>query len=88
MTTKPNLGALFGAGESNTFLGLPSYTESKEVSASSVFIGARGATPYGSVGSYCRNAPSALRKSIASLCHCMKLTFQKIVKRFTMLCRR
>ena len=67
MATKPDLGALFGAGESKTFLGLPSYTQSKEVSASSVFIGAPGATPYGTVGSYCCNAPSALRQSIATL---------------------
>jgi len=67
MAIKPDLGALFGAGDSKTFLGLPSYTESKEVRASSVFIGAPGATPYGAVGSYCKNAPSALRKSIASL---------------------
>ena len=67
MTTKPDLGALFGAGDSKTFLGLPSFTQSNEARASSVFIGAPGATPYGSVGSYCRNAPSALRKSIASL---------------------
>ena len=67
MATKPDLGALFGAGESKTFLGLPSYMQSKELRASSVFIGAPGATPYGAVGSYCRNAPAALRKSIASL---------------------
>ena len=37
------------------------------MAASSAFIGVAGATPYGSVGSYCRNAPEALRKSIASL---------------------
>jgi len=64
---KPDLAALFGATPADTFLGLPDCSELLELDASSVFIGAPGATPYGTVGSYCKNAPNALRKSIASL---------------------
>jgi len=66
-TSKPDLAALFGATQADTFLGLPSCKDLEQLDASSVFIGAPGATPYGSVGSYCRNAPAALRQSIASL---------------------
>ena len=64
---EPDLAALFGATPADTFLGLPKCNNLEQLDASSVFIGAPGATPYGSVGSYCKNAPSALRKSIASL---------------------
>jgi len=67
MTTKPNLAALFGATKADTFLGLAKCSDLNNLDASSVFIGVPGATPYGSVGSYCRNAPRALRQSIASL---------------------
>jgi agmatinase len=38
-----------------------------ELAAPIALIGAPCATPYGSVGAYCRNGPEALRKSIASL---------------------
>ena len=64
---KPDLAALFGATPADTFLGLPKCNDLEQLDASSVFIGAPGATPYGSVGSYCKNAPTALRESIASL---------------------
>ena len=64
---KPDLAALFGATPADTFLGLPKCNDLEQLNASSVFIGAPGATPYGTVGSYCKNAPAALRKSIASL---------------------
>ena len=64
---KPDLAALFGATPADTFLGLPKCNDLEQLDASSVFIGAPGATPYGSVGSYCKNAPKALRESIASL---------------------
>lgn len=65
--SKPNLGALFGATPADTFLGLPKCADLEKLDASSVFIGACGATPYGAVGSYCKNGPEALRQSIASL---------------------
>jgi len=67
MNSTPDLAALFGATDASTFLGLPACNNPEDLHASSVFIGAPGATPYGSVGSYCQNAPNALRKSIASL---------------------
>ena len=67
MTSKPNLAALFGATKADTFLGLAKCSDLRNLDASSVFVGVPGATPYGSVGSYCRNAPKALRHSIASL---------------------
>ncbi len=66
-SAKPDLASLFGATQADTFLGLPSCKNLEQLDASSVFIGAPGATPYGAVGSYCRNAPKALRKSAASL---------------------
>lgn len=65
--SKPDLAALFGASEVNTFLGLEERKILDKFDASSAFIGAPGATPYGAVGAYCRNAPQALRDSIASL---------------------
>ena len=64
---KPDLAALFGATPADTFLGLPRCSDLEKLDASSVFIGVPGATPYGAVGSYCKNAPDALRQSIASL---------------------
>jgi len=67
MTSKANLAALFGASNASTFLGLHECNDLNDLHASSVFIGVPGATPYGSVGSYCRNGPTAIRKSIASL---------------------
>lgn len=67
MTGKPDLGALFGATPASTFLGLEKCDDLDRMDASSAFIGAPGATPYGSVGAYCRNAPDALRKATSSL---------------------
>lgn len=67
MTEKPDLGALFGATPASTFLGLEKCDDLGKLDASSVFIGVPGATPYGSVGAYCRNAPDALRKATSSL---------------------
>ena len=67
MSDKPDLGALFGAIDASTFLGLEACSNFSELDASSAFLGVPGATPYGSVGAYCRNAPAALRKSAAVL---------------------
>ena len=67
MTGKPNLAGLFGAQNVETFLGLEACRLLDELAAPIALIGAPCATPYGSVGAYCRNAPDALRKSIASL---------------------
>lgn len=67
MTGKPNLAALFGATEATTFLGLQACKDLDAIDASSAFIGAPCATPYGSVGAYAQNGPTSLRKAIGSL---------------------
>ncbi len=67
MAKKPDLAALFGATDASTFLGLRRVSPADKFSASSAYIGAPGATPYGSVGAYCHNAPVVLRRAIASL---------------------
>lgn len=67
MSKKPDLAALFGATDSSTFLGLEACTDFDTIDASSAFIGAPCATPYGSVGAYAQNGPSSLRKAISSL---------------------
>lgn len=67
MTGKPDLAALFGATEAKTFLGLDACDDLETIDASSAFIGAPCATPYGSVGAYARNGPESLRRAIGSL---------------------
>ncbi|MEP3196250.1 MAG: arginase family protein [Lentilitoribacter sp.] len=67
MNDKPDLGALFGAIDAETFLGLDKCEDLAHIDASCAFIGAPCATPYGSVGAYAQNGPSSLRKAIASL---------------------
>lgn len=67
MTRKPDLAALFGATDASTFLGLDACDDLEAVTASSAFLGAPCATPYGSVGAYAQNGPASLRDAIASL---------------------
>jgi agmatinase len=67
MSNKPDLAALFGATEAKTFLGLDACGDFENIDASSAFIGAPCATPYGSVGAYAQNGPASLRKAIVSL---------------------
>lgn len=64
---KIDLGALFGANtEATTFLGLEEVRDLSAVTAPIAILGAGCATPYASVGAYCRNAPAALRAATAS----------------------
>ena len=56
-----NLGSMFDADDSGTFLGLPSATLSDLRGADVVVMGAPCATPYLSVGPYCKDAPAAIR---------------------------
>ena len=65
MTQGRDIGAMFGAAPSETFLGLPSAGELAAVEARAVIIGAPGATPYASVGSYCAGAPKAIRAALS-----------------------
>ncbi len=68
MNQKPDLGALFGAAaETATFLGLEACTDLAALNAPIALIGAPCATPYRSVGAYCRNAPDALRRATGAL---------------------
>jgi agmatinase len=67
MNNKPDLAALFGATAADTFLGLARCDNLNTIDASSAFIGAPCATPYGSVGAYAQNGPDSLRQAIASL---------------------
>ena len=56
-----NLGSMFDADESAAFLGLPSATLADLQGADIVVMGAPCATPYLSVGPYCKEAPAAIR---------------------------
>jgi agmatinase len=56
-----SLGSMFDADDSGTFLGLPSVTPEDLHGADIVVIGAPCATPYSSVGPYCKDAPAAIR---------------------------
>jgi agmatinase len=61
-----NLGSMFGAGDSGTFLGLPSVALESIDGVDIVLIGAPCATPYASVGPYCKDAPAAIRAASAT----------------------
>lgn len=67
MSGKPDLGALFGATDAATFLGLEACEDLESIDASSAFLGVPSATPYGSVGAYARHGPASLRKASSAL---------------------
>lgn len=67
MVSQPNLAALYGASETSTFLGFQSWPDLSKLEAPIALLGVPGATPYASVGAYCRNGPAALRRGMASL---------------------
>lgn len=68
MSERPDLGALFGAAaKTTTFLGLEPCADLDALKAPIALIGVPCATPYVSVGAYCRNAPDALRQATSSL---------------------
>lgn len=67
MTGTADLGALFGAPGAETFLGLPRCDDLTRLDAPVALLGVPGATPYESVGAYCRHAPDALRQATAAL---------------------
>jgi agmatinase len=56
-----SLGAMFGAGEGKTFMGLPEGDLEALGPARVVVLGAAGCTPYPSVGFYCAGGPAAIR---------------------------
>jgi agmatinase len=56
---------MFGAPETETFLGLPNAESGAASDAAMAILGAPCATPYRSVGPYCAAAPRAIRQAIA-----------------------
>lgn len=66
MSGKPDLAALFGAPDVDTFFGL-ARAEPGDGGASAALIGVPGATPYAGVGAYCAGAPAALRRASGAL---------------------
>ncbi len=60
------LGTMFGAQDSETFLGLPKCPDLGRLAAGIVVIGADCATPYASVGAYCAGGPAAIRAAGAA----------------------
>lgn len=67
MSEKPDLAALFGATAATTFFGLDACDDLDNINASSAFVGAPCATPYGSVGAYAKNGPASLRAAMSAL---------------------
>jgi agmatinase len=65
MTRRPDLGAMFGATATETFLGLPKAENLAALEAKIAILGVPCATPYRSVGPYCAGAPRAIRAAIA-----------------------
>lgn len=63
--TKRDIGAMFGAANSETFMGLPKAGDLSKLDARVAIIGAPCATPYPAVGAYCAGAPKAIREGIA-----------------------
>jgi len=60
------LGAMFGAGRVDTFMGLPACRDLSRLEARIVIMGAAGCTPYPSVGFYCAGGPAAIRAAGAA----------------------
>jgi agmatinase len=65
MTQRRDIGALFGATETETFLGLPKAEDLAALDAKIAILGVPCATPYASVGPYCAGAPRAIRAAVA-----------------------
>lgn len=61
-----SLGEMFGAGQPETFMGVPGGADLRQVEADVVVIGADGCTPYGTVGHYCAGGPAAIRAGAAA----------------------
>lgn len=67
MSAAPDIAALLGAGAADTFFGLPACADLSALEAPAALIGVPGASPYRSVGPYCRNGPAALRAATAPI---------------------
>lgn len=60
------LGTMFGAGASETFMGIPRCRDLSRLQAKIALIGADGCTPYPAVGFYCAGGPAAIRAAGAA----------------------
>lgn len=65
MAKSDTIGKMFGAGDVDTFLGLPACGDVSQLTAAVALLGVPCATPYVSVGPYCAGAPDAIRAAIA-----------------------
>ena len=65
MAKSNTIGQMFGAGDVDTFLGLPACADVGQLDAAAAILGVPCATPYVSVGAYCAAAPEAIRAAIA-----------------------
>jgi agmatinase len=58
-----NLATMFGAGATDTFMGLPRCRDLARLDVRMALLGADGCTPYPSVGFYCAGGPQAIRSA-------------------------
>lgn len=65
MADRQTIGAMFGAGSGDTFLGLDSCRDLERLESPIALLGVPCATPYPTVGAYCANGPGAIRQAIA-----------------------
>ena len=65
MSKQPRIDQMFGAVNADTFLGLPACDDIKSTQAAVAILGVPVMTPYRSIGSYCTQAPRAIREVIA-----------------------
>lgn len=61
-----DIGTMFGAGQAETFMGLPACPDLATLEARIALIGAPSGTPYANVGAYCAGAPAAIRAAAAA----------------------
>lgn len=65
--SKKSIDMLYGSGlGAKSFMGLPRCKDLKKLDADVAIIGAPCASPYKSVGPYCKTAPAAIRQAMAS----------------------
>ena len=60
-----SLGQMFGAGDTETFMGVPRCRDLSRLSSRVAIIGADCATPYASAGAYCAGGAAAIRAGAA-----------------------
>lgn len=65
MADAKTIGEMYGATAVETFMGLPAGDLTKLGGAKGAILGVPGCTPYGSVGAYCADGPSAIRAALS-----------------------